>query len=100
MNSVAMSPYLFEVEDQIECLRDPTRWVMIKKSDGAAVYAYNSETGKSMNPAAPPMEAELWAALQDGQTLAIKNELESPFVAWTESQLAAKFARRVGLLPS
>ena len=42
-----MSPYLVTVEDQIECLHDPASWVNGEKSDGAAVYAYNSETGKS-----------------------------------------------------
>ena len=96
LNSVSMSPHLFNAEDQAECLQDPDNWFMIKKSDGAVVYAYNSETGKSLNPKAPLIEEELWQRLQRGETLALKNELESPFAAWNESQLAAKFARRVG----
>lgn len=96
LNTVAMSPYLVTVEDQADCLRDPQNWSKVKDSDGALVYAYNSETGKSKNPDAPPIEPEMWEALQAGENLALKNELESPFVAWKEARLAAKFVRRVG----
>ena len=96
LSTVAMSPHIFDAEDQAECLENPEAWFKLMPADGAIVYAYNTETGKSLNLNAPPMLDLLWQRLQAGEDLAIKNEIESPFVAWTEAQTAAKFARRVG----
>lgn len=94
--TVAMSPHLYNLDDQAGCLQSPETWFKIKPADGTSIYAYSSETGESLNPNAPKIPEELWAGIQNGRDLVLKIERESPFVAWGESIVAARFVRRVG----
>jgi len=96
LTTVAMSPHLYNLEDQTACIQSPEAWFKIKPADGSVIYAYSSETGESLNPSAPKIDEQLWKGIQSGRDLIIRNEIESPFVAWRKSIVAARFVRRVG----
>lgn len=88
LHTVAESPHLFSDQDQANCLEDPVTWFKIKHADGAVIHAYDSRTGESANPEAPPIPAKLWQGITAGENLVL--------MRWKEPPVVAKFVRRVG----
>lgn len=48
------------------CLDDPARWSHVSTA-GYPIHAYDTRTGLSANPDAPPLDPRLWARLQAGE---------------------------------
>ena len=84
---VAHSNHIFVESDEIACGANPSGWFKHKMADGVEVFAYDFETGKSLNPQAPPLDEELYEQLKEGERVAIMGTNVTPVIA--------KFAQRV-----
>jgi signal transduction histidine kinase len=55
----------------LDCAVDPARFGL-RPSDGSTVFAYDRRTGRSANPAAPPVDQELLEDIRRGEVYSIR----------------------------
>jgi signal transduction histidine kinase len=68
------NPYIhrfFDAAELSRCEKSPEAWSVVVGT-GGRLDAYDVGTGKSMNPASPPIDSELYESLQAGETTPVR----------------------------